>query len=163
MQEMKLLTTGTLSYWMTFCGGSWIFYVAAVRSSGSGRGLNPKCGPMISSTTPNQSPREAGYANNGFSEISAVLPREPAAELGRSTLGSEPDARTIRGTISSCPHVRTAGSTSLCRTDPLSLAPRWPRIADCFGGPDQAPPDCDGVAPERFQCPVLVVPVFLAR
>ena len=72
MQEMKLLTTGTLSYWMTFCGGSWIFYMLCrVRSSGSGRGLNPKCGPMISSTTPNQSPREAGYANNGFSEISA--------------------------------------------------------------------------------------------
>ena len=47
----------------------WIvdfLYVVPGEIERLGRGLNPKCGPMISSTTPSQSPREAGYANNGF-------------------------------------------------------------------------------------------------
>jgi len=34
-----------------------------------------------------------------------------------------------------------------CCTNPLRLALRRPRVADGFGGQDQAPPDCGGVAP----------------
>ena len=48
-------------------------------------------------------------------------------------------------------------------TDPLRLTLRRPRVADRFGGQDQAPPDCGGVTPERVQRRVLVVPVFQAR
>src|SRR5208337_789872 len=49
------------------------------------------------------------------------------------------------------------------RTDPLCLALRRPRVADGFGGQDQAPPDCGSVTPERVERRVLVVPVFQAR
>src|SRR5208337_4760296 len=44
-----------------------------------------------------------------------------------------------------------------CRTHPLCLALRRPRIADGFGGQDQAPPDCGSVTPERVE-PVLGTP-----
>src|SRR5271166_4970699 len=48
------------------------------------------------------------------------------------------------------------GSLALsCRTDPLRLAQCRPRVADGFGGQDQAPPDCGGVTPERVQRRVL--------
>ena len=50
-----------------------------------------------------------------------------------------------------------------CRADPLRLALRRPRVADRFGGPDQAPPNCGGVTPECVQHRVLVVPGFQAR
>src|SRR5208282_5788787 len=53
------------------------------------------------------------------------------------------------------------GSLTLsCRTDPLRLALRRPRVANRFGGQDQAPPDCGSVTPERVERRVLVVPVF---
>src|SRR5208337_2866627 len=44
-----------------------------------------------------------------------------------------------------------------CRTHPLCLALRRPRVADGFGGQDQAPPDCGSVTPERVE-PVLGTP-----
>src|SRR5271157_6244016 len=50
-----------------------------------------------------------------------------------------------------------------CRTGPLCLALRRPRVADGFGGQDQAPPDCGSVTPERVERRVFVVPVFQAR
>src|SRR5271166_5422339 len=50
-----------------------------------------------------------------------------------------------------------------CRSDPLRLGLRRPRVADGFGGQDQAPPDCGSVTPERVERRVLVVPVFQAR
>src|SRR5271157_2211183 len=52
------------------------------------------------------------------------------------------------------------GLTLSCRTDPLRLALRRPRVANRFGGQDQAPPDCGSVTPERVERRVLVVPVF---
>ena len=50
-----------------------------------------------------------------------------------------------------------------CRTDPLRLALRRPRVADGFGGQDQVPPNCGSVTPESVQRRVLVVPGFQAR
>src|SRR5271166_3192328 len=50
-----------------------------------------------------------------------------------------------------------------CRTDPLRLALRRPRVADRFGGRDQTPPDCGSVTPERVERRVLVVPGLQAR
>ena len=46
--------------------------------------------------------------------------------------------------------------------DPFGLGFCRPRIADSFGGEDQAPADGGGVAPERVECRVLVVTVFQA-
>jgi len=50
-----------------------------------------------------------------------------------------------------------------CRADPLGLALRRPRVAERFGGQDQAPPDCGRVAPEPVQRRVLVVAILQAR
>ena len=49
-----------------------------------------------------------------------------------------------------------------CRPGPLRLALCRPRVADGFGGQDQAAPDCGGVAPECVEGRVLVVPGFQA-
>src|SRR5271165_2440638 len=57
-----------------------------------------------------------------------------------------------QGVTSGYPKHRLALS---CRTDPLRLAQCRPRVADGFGGQDQAPPDCGGVTPERVQRRVL--------
>src|SRR5207237_672090 len=49
------------------------------------------------------------------------------------------------------------------RANPLRLALLRPRVADRFGGQDQAPADGGRVTPERVQRRVLVVPGFQAR
>src|ERR1700693_5365477 len=49
-----------------------------------------------------------------------------------------------------------------CRTDPLRLGPRRPRVVNRFGGQDEAVPDRGSVTPEGLERRIRVCPGFQA-